>query len=703
MEAVECGAAAFAIVLGYYGRIVPLEQLRIDAGVSRDGSKASNILKVARKYGLECKGLRCSVEALRALDTPSILFWNFNHFVVLEGFGKGKVYINDPGAGPRVVTDEEFDASFTGVVLTFEPGPNFQKGGRRRSLVATLGSRLKGFEAALAFALLAGLALVIPGLVIPVFSRIFVDNILVNNQMSWYRPLILGMALTAMLRTALAWLQQYYLLRFETKLSITSSSRFLWHILRLPLEFYTQRFGGEVASRITINDQIAAFLSNDLAARFIDALMVVFFALVMFTYDVRLTLVGIGAALLVVGATVIVNRRRVDTNSRLVIEQGKAYGALMSGLANVESLKASGTESDLFSRWAGYEAKFVNAHQKLGTTTQAFLALPPLLTALTNSIVLALGALLVMEGEMTMGMLVAFQSLMSSFLTPVNNLVGLASTLQEMEGNMNRLDDVMRYDVDPQTVEDEDGPEAGRRLEGSVDLKSITFGYSRLDDPLIKDFSLSLHPGRRVALVGRSGSGKSTIANLVAGLYEPWDGEIQFDGKPRRDLPRSVLANSVAMVNQDITLFEGSVRENLSLWDSTVPEPSLVRACKDACIHEDVSAREGGYGTRVAEGGSNFSGGQAQRLEIARVLAGSPRVLIMDEATSALDAVTEQMIDRNLRRRGCTCLIVAQRLSTIRDADEIIVLDYGRVVQRGTHDELMSDSDGLYAQLVHLT
>ena len=302
---------------------------------------------------------------------------------------------------------------------------------------------------------------------------------------------------------------------------------------------------------------------------------------------------------------------------------------------------------------------------------------------------------------MTMGMLVAFQSLMSSFLSPVNSLVGLASNLQEMEGNMNRLDDVLRYDVDPQMVEDEGDNEPARKLEGFVDLEGITFGYSRLEDPLIEDFSLSLRPGRRVALVGGSGSGKSTIANLVAGLYEPWNGEIRFDDQPRRELSRSVLANSVAMVNQDITLFEGSVRENLSLWDPTIPEPTLIRACKDACIHDDVSAREGGYSSSVAEGGSNFSGGQAQRLEIARVLVGNPRVLILDEATSALDTLTEQIIDRNLRRRGCTCLIVAHRLSTIRDADEIIVLEYGKVVQRGSHEKLMTDSDSLYAQLVH--
>jgi NHLM bacteriocin system ABC transporter peptidase/ATP-binding protein len=701
MEAVECGAAALGSVLGYWGRIVPLEVLRVDAGVSRDGSKASNVLKAAREYGLECRGLKTTVAGLRDLPRPSILFWNFNHFVVLEGYGRNKVHINDPASGPRTVGNEEFDASFTGVVLTFKPGPQFEKGGEKPSMIGALAPRLRGSEAAVSFALLAGLALVVPGLVIPTFSRIFVDNILVDRQIGWLRPLIVGMAITAVLRMALMALQKYYLLRLETKLSITSSSRFLWHILRLPMEFYAQRFGGEVASRVVINDRIAAFLSGELAVRFIDALMVIFFFALMLTYDVSLTLVGGAAVALIVSATILVNRRRVDTNSRLLIEQGKAYGTLMGGLANLESLKASGTESDLFSRWAGYEAKFINAHQELGNTTQSFLALPPLLTALTNSTVLALGAYRVMEGDMTMGMLVAYQSLMSSFLSPVNNLVSLASNLQEMNGSMRRLDDVLRYDVDPQTCGDE-GPEPqARKLEGFVELAGVTFGYSRLEPPLIEAFNLELSPGRRVALVGSSGSGKSTIANLVAGLYEPWEGEVRFDGSPRRQLPRSVIANSVAMVNQDITLFEGSVRDNLTLWDQTLPEPIVVKACKDACIHDDVNAREGGYNSQVSEGGRNFSGGQAQRLEIARSLVGNPRILVLDEATSALDAVTEQLIDRNLRQRGCTCLIVAHRLSTIRDADEIIVLDRGKVVQRGTHEELAADPQGLYAQLVH--
>lgn len=703
MEAVECGAAALGSILGYYGRNVPLEELRTACGVSRDGSKANNMLAAARTYGLEAKGERRGIEALADLDMPVILFWNFNHFVVLEGSGRGTFYLNDPAEGPRTVNEEEFNSSYTGIVLSFKPGSDFRKGGDKRGTWSTLRSRMRGSEGAFAFALLTGLALVIPGLVIPTFARIFIDNVLVKQLHGWYRPLLVAMAITAAVFVLIAALQRHYLLRLETKLSVATSSRFLWHILRLPVQFYSQRYGGEVSSRVQLNDRVASFLSEQLAGRSIDAMMVVFFAALMFTYDVALTLVGITTVLLISVATVLVNRRRVDGNRRLLAEQGKATGALMGGLASIETLKASGGESDLFARWAGYEAKYINAHQQLSSVTQMFLTVPPLLIALNNAVVLGLGAYRVIEGELTLGMLVAFQLLMASFTTPVQNLVNVASNYQEMVGNMNRLDDVLHYDIDPQTAKplDEDSDEdLRRRLAGAVQLDKVTFGYSPLEPPLIEDFDLTLEPGARVALVGSSGSGKSTVAKLVAGLYEPWRGTVSFDGVPRNDVPRSVLTNSLAVVDQDIALFAASLHDNVTLWDGTMSQETVMRACKDACVHDDITAREGGYSSLVEEGGGNFSGGQQQRIEIARALAMNPRVLVMDEATSALDTVTEAEIDRNVRRRGCTCLIVAHRLSTIRDADEIIVLDGGKIVQRGTHEQLIADPQGLYARLV---
>ncbi|MEW6363693.1 MAG: NHLP family bacteriocin export ABC transporter peptidase/permease/ATPase subunit [Acidobacteriota bacterium] len=702
MEVVECGAAALASVLGYHGRVVPLEELRVECGVSRDGSKANNMLRAARSYGMIAKGFRKEPAELRELSLPMIVFWNFNHFVVVEGWGKGLVYINDPACGPKTVSEDEFDESFTGVALTFEPGPDFTKGGVRRSLYRALASRLPGSETALAYIVLAGLMLVIPGIVIPTFTKVFVDDYLVAGMDSWIKPLLLAMGLTAVMRGVLTWLQQRFLLRLQTRMTLSSSSKFLWHVLHLPIEFFSQRFGGEIGSRVAINDRIGQLLSGDLATSVLNLVTLVFYAALMFRYDRVLTLVGILVCLLNIEGLRLVSRKRTDLNQRYLQESGKLLGTGMRGLQMIESLKACGSESDLFSRWAGYQAKAMNAQQQMGLYTLILSALPSLLSSLNTVAILGIGGLRIMDGHLSMGMLVAFQSLMSSFTDPVNKLVNLGGTLQEAEGDMNRLEDVLRCDVEKSITGAESASgssQAAGTLAGSLELRNVTFGYSRLDPPLIADFSLVLKPGDRVALVGATGSGKSTISRLASGLYQPWQGTVLLDGMPRDQIPRDLITNSVAMVDQDIFMFEGSVRDNLTLWDTTVSEADLIRAAKDASIHEDIAARQGGYDCRVAEAGRNFSGGQRQRMEIARALVGNPSVLVLDEATSALDTRTEATIDDNLRRRGCTCLIVAHRLSTIRDCDEIIVLDRGTVVQRGTHDELVK-VEGPYAELI---
>ncbi|HVO41383.1 MAG TPA: NHLP family bacteriocin export ABC transporter peptidase/permease/ATPase subunit, partial [Aggregatilineales bacterium] len=678
-----------------------LEELRVACDVTRDGSKASNVIKAGRKYGLNGKGLRTEPEDLMTMKPPIIIFWNFNHFLVVEGFGRNQVYLNDPASGPRTVSFDDFDGSYTGVALTFEVGPNFVKGGEKRGLFKALARRLPGSQTAVVYVVLVGLALVITGLVLPVFLRVFVDNILIGGQ-DWIVALLIGMGLAALVRGALTALQQYYLLRFETKLAVSSSGKFLWHVLRLPVEFFAQRYAGDISSRVAINDNVAQLLSGELATAVLNIVLIVFYALLMFQYSVPLTLIGIFIAGINLLALRYVSRRRIDANQRLQKELAKLYGVTFNGLHIIETLKASGGETDFFGLWSGYQAKALNASQQLGVSTQFLAAAPPFLSALSTIAILALGGLLVMHGQMTVGMLVAFQALMISFLTPVNQMIQLGSTLQEIEGDMNRLDDVQRYRTDPQL----DGTQgtsallnADTKLAGALELRDIAFGYSRLSPPLIEAFSLKLKPGDRVALVGSSGSGKSTVGKLIAGLFEPWSGEILFDGKPRSETPRIVLNNSLAMVDQDVFIFDGTVRENLTLWDSTVSEMDIIQAAKDACIHEEIAGRSGGYDHVIEEGGRNLSGGQRQRLEIARALATNPTLLVLDEATSALDPIIEKTIDDNLRRRGCTCLIVAHRLSTIRDCDEIIVLERGKVVQRGTHAEMYM-VDGPYARLI---
>ncbi len=714
MEAVECGAAALAIILGYFGKIVPLEELRLECGVSRDGSKASNVVKAARRYGLQARGQKFEkIESLYELKFPCILFWNFNHFLVLEGFGsKGRVYLSDPAEGPRVVTLEELDSAFSGVVLTFEAGPDFTPSGEKPSMAAALRRRLEGSESALLFAILCGLFLVIPGLVIPTFSRVFIDEYLIAGRRSLVTPLIAGMVLTAALRMGLTWLQETYLLRMESKLALTTSSQFFNHILRLPVSYFAQRFAGEIGSRVEINDKVASLISGRLATTALDCLLLVFYAGLMMLYDIVLTLVCIVIALTNIAAVKLVARKRTDAARRLLQDYGKLTGTAMNGLRILETLKASGSESEFFSRWAGYQAKALRSQQQLGQLSEFINAVPATVSSVTTAVILLLGSLKVMNGQLTVGMLVAYQSLMASFTRPLNTFVSFGSSVQELEADMTRLDDVLRFPVDPQYTRDErpraevlerSAPAPRReiiKLSGEIELRGVAFGYSPLDPPLIEGFDLRVRPGQRVAFVGRSGSGKSTVSKLVTGLYRPWKGEILFDGIPMDELPTGLLRNSLGVVDQEIFLFAGTIRENLTMWDFTIPIPSITAACRDAAIDHDVQTRVGKYDSVVEEHGANFSGGQRQRLEIARALVGNPTILVLDEATSALDPPTELLVDEALRRRGCTCIIVAHRLSTIRDADEIVVMDRGKIVQRGTHDE-MKDAPGLYRDLIH--
>lgn len=717
MEGVECGAAALAIILGYYGRTVPLEKLRVECGVSRDGLKATSIMKAARGYGLKVKGYSKSLAKLKQTKTPSILFWNFNHFLVLEGFTKNKVYVNDPAQGRYKVDYEEFEGSFTGVVITLEPTEEFEKGNEKRGLIPALASRISSSKMAVVFIVLASLFLVIPGLVIPSFTQIFIDRYLVNGMADYVMPLLLAMGGVLILSIILNHIQQYYLLRLETKLALSTSSNFLWHVFRLPTTFFTQRYSGDIAYRVVLNDKIAGLLSGELANAALNVIVVVFYALLMFSYDVVLTFIGIFAAVTNIVALRLVSRARKDGSRRLLNERGKLMGNTMSGISMIETLKASGRENDFFANWTGYLAKVMNIQQELAWITMRLNIIPPLMISMSTALVLGMGALKVMNGEMTLGMLVGFLFLMSNFIRPVNQLISMGTLLQETEGDMNRIDDVLNYDVDSDfqnskmsiqvgdTYDDEKVQSNGqakpfhKKLNGRLTLKDINFGYTTAMPAIIKDFNIELQPGSRVALVGGSGSGKSTVAKLVSGLYRPWEGEILLDNKERGHIPRHLVNNSVAVVDQEIMLFKGTIRENLSFWDKTMPEHNIIRAAKDALIHDVIAARPGAYDSEVTEKGSNFSGGQRQRLEIARALAVNPSYLIMDEGTSALDPKSEQLVMDNIRRRGCTCLIVAHRLSTIRDCDEIIVMKFGEIVERGTHEQLL-DKQGLYSQLI---
>ncbi len=699
MECVECGAASLAMVLAHYGLWIPLENVRLACGVSRDGTKASNILKAARSYGFVGKGFRKEPETLPEVPMPCIIFWNFNHFVVLEGIDRRGARINDPAVGRRFIDHEEFNRSFTGVVLALQPGPDFRPRGRKPAVLPILARELARLKPAVALLVAISIALAVPAVVIPAFSKIFVDDILVRGQHDWFAPLIVAMAVAAVGMALVTAMQQSLLLRMQVKLSVSLVGRLLNRLLSLPMEFFTQRHAGDLASRVSANEQVARLLSGGLATNALNVVSLVFFAAAMAAFDPMLAALCVGLSLMNVVALRLVSGRLADLNRGLAVERGKLYGHTVSIVRTVETLKASGLEHDAFARWAGFQAKVLNLSQRVGAYATILNVFPPFFMALVTAAILGVGGARVIGGELTIGSLVALQALAIGFAAPIAALVQFATGFQEVKADLARVEDVLNY---PTGVEARPAwPAAATRakLTGRIELRDIVFGYSRLEAPLIKGLSLTLAPGMRVALVGRSGSGKSTVGRLICGLTEPWSGEILFDGEPLNAIPPAVVAHSIAYVDQDIFLFEGTVRENLTLWDSSAPEGDLTAALKDALIHDEVTGRQGGYDARVAEGGTNFSGGQRQRIEIARALVTNPTVLVLDEATAALDPYTEARIDDNLRRRGCACIVIAHRLSTIRDCDEIILLENGEVVERGAHDELIAMA-GAYARLV---
>ena len=702
MEAVECGAASLAMVLAHYGRYVPLEELRIACGVSRDGSRASNVLKAARSYGLTAKGMQMEPVALAGVRAPAILFWEFNHFVVYDGMkrrlGRPGVHINDPGRGRRFVSMEEFDSGFTGIVLTFEPGETFRRGGRRPGIMGALSARLRGTTGTILAALIASLLLVVVGATMPALSRTYIDIFLFGNQRSLLPVLFASMTAMVVLTAVLTALQQANLLRGRIISSTLSSARFLRHLLKLPVTFFGGRSPADLVQRLQSNDTVAETLARDLTAAGVDAVVVVLYAVLLWTYDPQLTVIGVLLTLFNVAALRLVVRIRSTGAQKLRADSARLINTSYSGLQLIETMKATGGENGYFRRWAGQHAIILDLEQRLGVPSAVLAVVAPTLAALNSALILLIGGLRAGEGHASIGLLVAFQALVTSFTAPVTRLNGVAGRIQGFAADVARLRDVENFPVDARYA----GPPSDarvRRLSGHVTLESITFGYNPLDAPLLTDFSLSVGPGRQVALVGGSGSGKSTVSRLVAGLYQPWEGEIRIDGQRIEEIPRSSLSASVAFVDQDIFLFEGTVRDNVALWDPSIPDEAVIAALKDAAVLDVISRRPGGIHSPVAQDGRNFSGGQRQRLEIARALVRQPSVLVLDEVTSALDAGTEQVIIDNLRRRGCACVMIAHRLSTVRDSDEIVVLDHGSVVERGRHETLIA-AKGRYAELV---
>ncbi len=699
MEATECGAASLSMIFGYFGKFIPLEQMRIETGVSRDGCNAANIMRCAKKYGLECHGYRREPDALRTIDLPCIIHWNFNHFVVFEGF-KGKyAYLNDPAIGRRRLTLDELDEGFTGIVLTFKLTEAFQKEKKKRTSLSFIKARLKGQYGVLFKLMYIGLLLVFPGLVLPVLSQIFMDDILVGGYTDWITKLLVFMGALVLLKMGLTYYRSMVLQRLRSKMTLVSGYGFLRHMLRLPVSFFDQRYAGDLVERMESNTNVNQFLAGDLAETVLNIFVAAFYLVVLIFYSPIMTAVGMVDIAICLAAVFISNKVISGTTMKLQISGGKLYGAVCAGLNITDTIKASGAETEYTSRILGYQAKQANLEQELNRYQQIAGAIPEAAGKITNALLLMVGGILVINGEMTLGMLLAFNSLFDSFSEPVNQLVGFIQKIQTLKADLNRVEDINNYAQDERYADKKQTDLTRKKLSGDIELKDISFGYSALKPPLIEGFSFHLNSGDSIAFVGASGCGKSTVSKMVSGLYRPWAGEILVDGKKMTEVPAEVLNASIATVSQNIVLFSGTIRDNLTMWNPAILEEDMVEAAKDACIHDFIMQQKDGYDYQLSEGATNVSGGQRQRLEIARALATKPTILIMDEATSALDPIVEKQILDNIKRRGCTCVIVAHRLSAIRDCNQIIVMSRGKIVQRGTHRTL-KDEEGYYRTFV---
>lgn len=700
LEALECGAASLAMVMAYYQKWIPLEQVRVDCGVSRDGSNAKNLLLAARNYGMNAKGYRFEPEILKEKGTfPCIIHWNFNHFVVLDGFRNKKAVLNDPARGVVEISMEEFDRGFTGVCIMLEPSENFVPDGKKKSMWQFVGKRLKGTRSAMLFTGFISLLTTCIGVMLPMFSRIFVDQLLPGWNPKWIRPFFMFLVVFAILQILLAGMEAIYALRFQGKLAIKANAQYMWHVLRMPVEFFSQRMAGDIAARKATNAAIAATLVQTLAPTVLQLIMMVLYLVVILRYSIWLTMIGIAGMTINLLVNQYIATKRIHISKVQMRDEAKLVSATVSGIEMIETIKASGAENGFFEKWSGYQASANSQNvkgMKLGIT---YGVIPQIVLNVVNMGILAAGFYMILQGEFSVGMLLAFQTMLAAFMLPVTKLADAGTKIREMRTDMERMEDVMEYPVDVEYPETTKKDISYDKLSGKLELRHVTFGYSRMAPPLIEDFSMTVEVGQKVAFVGASGCGKSTLAKLISGLYKPWSGEILFDGKPISEIDRNIFTGSLAVVDQDITLFEDTIANNIKMWDQSIEDYEMILAARDASLHEKILQRDGGYEYQILEGGKDFSGGERQRMEIARVLAQDPTIIVMDEATSALDAKTEYDVVKAIKDRGITCIVIAHRLSTIRECDEIFVMERGKIVERGSHDQLMQ-LHGAYEALI---
>ena len=699
MEAMECGAASLCMILAYYGRWVALSEMRDLVGISRDGTKLSSMSKVARSFGLTATAHSTDVEGLfKNASFPCIIHWQFRHFMVCCGRRGKNVYINDPAKGMIKMSIEEFDNGFTGIYADYAPTESFEPGGREKSIWEYAKENLTDAKSTIVFVGLASIVTALTGAMMPALTRVFVDRVLSGQSNSWIGPLITLMIIVCLIMLMVGWVQAVFQMKLFGLLGIKSCTRYMWHMLHMPQQFFFQRQPGDLQQNEAATEGIAKTFINQIVPLVINTIMMIYYAVVMIMYSWVLALIGFAIVAVNLALSRYLANRKINTVRGMKKANGKMMSSSMAAIGMIETIKASGAENVYFNKWSGFQASVSDENVKIEKDNQILGSIPGILIKILSIVILCGGVYFVLEGHFTVGMVIAFQSYLTAFIGPAQQMIGMQQEIQEMRTDMERIEDTMIYPE--HSMLGEETPDlVYEKLKGEIELRNVTFGYSKVEEPLLKGLSLHILPGQSVAVIGSSGCGKSTILSMVSGLYEPWEGEILFDGKPMKEIPKSLFRGSMSVIDQRIILFKDTIANNIRMWDSSIEDFEVIMAAKDAQIHDDIMLRKNGYNHVLLEGGADFSGGQRQRMEIARALATDPTIVIMDEATSALDAATENNVVKSIRARGITCLIVAHRLSTIRDCDQIIVLDKGVIAERGTHQELM-ELGGLYCSLV---
>ena len=696
VEACECGAVALSMILAYFGKYRPIEEVRYQCSVSRDGCDAADLVSAAESYGLVAKGFRKTAEDLRSIPCPAILHWDFVHFVVLEGIAGSKVYISDPACGRRKLSFEELKESYTGIVLTFAPGENFKRDKKPHSVSELVRERLFLDRPASLYLILAGLLLIFPGLMIPILTQTFVDTVVLQGDGGAAFVILAAILIVYLYRILFTALRSAVLSKLQKKLSEVTSYRLMHRMLRLKGSFYMQRPAGELSNRTDSNSAVNSFLAGNFSRAVINLAESLFYLGLMLSYSRVLTAIGMAGVAVNVVFSLLIAEPLAGMNLRYMIDQGKLSAALCAGLSVASTMKAHGAEDETALRMIGSYARMTDSDQRLGRARQILGAFPGAISELVRICVIIAGGYFIINGECTTGTLTAFCMMLGTFSASVNDLLALLQSIQGMKANLQRIEDVRRSEEDARFALPED-PEEDRRLSGDVRVENVEFGYDLSDPPIVSGISFHAGPGSRVAIVGTSGCGKSTLGKLVAGLLEPWSGQITLD-RPLSELPHGVLTKNLCMVNQNSVILSGTVRDNVTMWNRDYEEHEIFRALQDADALGLIARLPGGLDCRLEEGGANISGGERQKLEIARALLKKPAVLLLDEATSALDAVSEQKVMENIRSRGCTTILIAHRLSTVRDCDLILVLDHGRLAEAGTHEALLA-SGGIYKTL----